>query len=58
MMHEEAMCNPWHRKTNRADFGLVVRIFEDLCGFVMGFFRRMGSESAVFNPKMTVPGRF
>ncbi len=43
---------------NCVDSDSVVRIFEDLCGFVMGIFRQMGPESAVFSPKRTVSGRF
>ena len=42
----------------RADSWLVVRIFKDLCGFVMEILRRTGPESAAFSPKKTVTGRF
>ncbi len=54
----------WHGKRtvwildSCVDSQPAVRIFEDLCGFVRGIFRRMGSKSAVFSPKRTVSGRF
>ena len=39
----------------RVDFEPAVRIFEDLCGFVMGIFRLTGLKSAVFGPKRPFP---
>lgn len=43
---------------NCVDSGLAVWILARSCGFVMGIFRQMGPESAVFSPKRTVFGRF
>ena len=37
--------------TSRVDSDSIVRIFKDLCGFVIGIFRRIGLEMVTFSPK-------